>query len=357
MTATFDLEAHLARTCWHLLAHRSELAASGDFLRFDWPLGELALFNDEGEIIAFDNLCPHRGGRFFTEAGGSGRAICPYHGWAYRGGKVRPARAELFDACVVENARLNTFHTAWCGDFLFAGVEPATSLEIQLGAMAETLAAISRQISGRRDLNTFAFEASWRVAVENALESYHVPSVHGSTLAPLVLTDEAESFVGFNSDYRARVGSARTERGLKGLRRFFDIDFQFEGYMALHVFPFAMISSTFGYSYALQTFLPTAEAGRTHFTSRLFTARAAPGCEPIVDPLFESAAAMNRQVFEEDHAICRRVSPRYDLDAPDRIFGASEERARRFWLNLRDIAAKAAQPARPELKLAAGGER
>ena len=354
---TLNLERHLATAYWHLIAHRAELAAPGDYLRLDWPLGELVLFNDEGNIVAFDNICPHRGARLFVEDCGSGRAICPYHGWSLRGGKVRPARAELFEPAVLAGARLNAYRTQWCGDFLFVGVEPQAALDAQLGEMTATLEAISRQIAGRRDFNAFSFESSWRVAVENALESYHVASVHGATLASFAMTDEQDAFIGPNCSYQARIGAGRTERGLKALKRFFDIDFQVEGYLALHVFPFAMISSTFGYSYSLQTFLPSREAGRTHFASRLLASRTAPGCEPVAQPLFDSAAKMNRQIFEEDHAICRRVSPLYDLDAPDRIFGANEERAKRFWLTLRRInetQGAAAPSARPPLRVASG---
>ena len=67
----------LIRDYWHLVAHRSELANPGDFVRLDWAAGELVLHNDEGEIVAFDNLCPHRGGRFFTEDRGSARTSPP----------------------------------------------------------------------------------------------------------------------------------------------------------------------------------------------------------------------------------------------------------------------------------------
>ena len=39
---------------------------------------------------------------------------------------------------------------------------------------------------------------------------------------------------------------------------------------------------------------------------------------------------MNRQVFAEDHAICRRVDPGFPLDAPGRIPSASELKVGHF---------------------------
>ncbi len=329
----------LIRDYWHLVAHRSELAEPGDFVRLDWAAGEIVLHNDEGDIIAFDNLCPHRGGRFFVEDRGAGRAICPYHGWSVRGGEVRPARREQFSACDLEKAVLNRFRTQWCGDFLFVGVAPVMSLEDQLDAFMTPLADISGDIARPRDDYRIDFQANWRVAVENALEGYHVNSVHPSTLAPMAFREEADSFAGMNCAYHSRIGDGRTERGLQGLRRFFDVRAAFEGYAAYYLFPFGMLSSTFGYSYALQTYLPAAEPNRTWFSTRLFGARTVAGAEGVAETLLNAATPFNRQVFDEDHAICRRVSPLYDLDAEDRIFAACEPRVRHLAETLKGLGA------------------
>ena len=318
----------LIRDYWHLVAHRSELAQPGDFVRLDWAAGELVLHNDEGGIIAFDNVCPHRGGRYFTVDRGNARAICPYHGWSVRGGEVRVARREQFTACDLEKAVLNRFRTEWCGDFLFVGIAPVMSLEDQLGAFAAPLADIAGDIVAPRDIYQIDFQANWRVGVENALEGYHVNSVHPQTLAPMALCEDADSYAGLNSAYHARIGHARTARGLQGLRRFFDLRAGFDGYSAYYLFPFAMVSSTFGYSYSMQTYFPAAEPHRSRFCTRLFASRSAAGAEGVAETLLNAAAPFNRQVFDEDHEICRRVSHSYDMDGEGRIFGATEARVR-----------------------------
>ena len=322
---------------WHLVAHRSELADAGDYLRLDWPLGELVLFNDQGAVVAFDNLCPHRGARYFTEDAGNGRIACPYHGWAFRGGELRIPLKQTFDAAEIASARLNTYRTDWCGDFLFAALAPEQSLAEQLAEASEALAAISRQIAGRHDFNAFEWKSDWRVAVENALESYHVNPIHPDTLAPLGLIDDETTYPAANAIYTARIGDERTRKGLERMRRFFDIDHAYDGYWTIHVFPFAMVSSTFGYSYSLQTFFPARVAGRTWFTSRLLTSKTRPGAEGVLDAFFDSSARVNRQVFEEDHAICARVSPLYDMARPGRFFAQSEARVRRLWSVLDDL--------------------
>jgi phenylpropionate dioxygenase-like ring-hydroxylating dioxygenase large terminal subunit len=324
------LAAKLTRDYWHLVAHRSELAAPGDYVRLDWPLGELVLFNDNGDIVAFDNLCPHRGARYFVEDVGNGRIACPYHGWSFRDGTLRIPLRQTFDAEEIATARLNTYQTAWCGDFLFAGAAPVQDLTGQLGATGPTLETVSRQITARRDFNAFEWRSKWRVAVENALEGYHVNAIHPQTLAPLGLVDDETTFDGGGSTYTARIGDDRTRKGLDRMARFFDIDHAYDGYWTVHVFPFAMLSSTYGYSYSLQTFFPAPTADRTWFTSRLLTAKVRPGSESVLDGFFESTARVNRQVFEEDHAICSRVSPLFDMGKTGRFFAASELRVRRL---------------------------
>jgi phenylpropionate dioxygenase-like ring-hydroxylating dioxygenase large terminal subunit len=320
----------LIRDYWHLVAHRCELAQPGDYVRLDWPLGELVLFNDNDTVIAFDNLCPHRGARYFTEASGNGRIACPYHGWGFRDGELRIARRDMFDPAEIAGARLNAYQTAWCGDFLFAGLAPVQGLSDQLGSMAATLQAVSRQIAARRDFNAFAWQSDWRVAVENALEGYHVSAIHPETLGPMGLTDIDTVFENGSSTYTAHIGDERTRKGLERMKRFFEIDYAFDDYWTVHIFPFAMLSSTYGYSYSMQTFFPAAEAGRSWFTSRLLTARTKPGAAAVLDGFFESTAAMNRRVFEEDHAICARVSPLYDMAKPGRFFASSELRVRQM---------------------------
>jgi phenylpropionate dioxygenase-like ring-hydroxylating dioxygenase large terminal subunit len=331
MTMAPAVDSHLARTCWHLVAHKSELARDRDYVRLEWVLGELVLYNDKGDVIAFDNVCPHRGARFFQGESGNAPALCAYHGWSYRGGRLRVPRPETYRPCDLAAARLNRFQVAWCGDFLFAAVAPEADLPSQLGDLAPTLAAMSRDIDRRRDVHGYRYECPWRVAVENALEPDHVHMVHAETLGLLELDAGRNSFHGRNSVLRATIRNERMTKRLAKLRRFFDVPAAEDGYTALFVFPFVFLTTTFGYSYALQTFLPSRSGADTHFTTRLFSARlSSEAAEAITEPFFSSVASMNRTVFEEDHAICRRVDPSFPLDGPDRILSAGEQKVGHF---------------------------
>ncbi len=326
MTANSTLDRHLARTCWHLVAHRCELAADRDFARIQWPMGDLVLYNDKGSVIAFDNICPHRGARFFLESAGHAPALCAYHGWSYSGGKLRVPKPETYRPCDLAAARLHQYRIAWCGDFLFASVEPDSDLARQLGGTWPLLAGISGDIVSPHDLNTSRLDCRWQVAVENALEPDHVHMVHADTLGQLDLAHAKNRYFGRNSLLTAEIGNPRHVRALNAMARFFDIPHQHRGYFALHIFPFAFLTSTFGYTYALQTFMPGANSAETHLRSRMLTARTTVPAE-VTEQFFASAARVNRQVFAEDHDICRRIDPAFPLHATG-ILSETEEKIR-----------------------------
>ena len=319
-------ENRLFESYWHLVCHRRELQNPGDFVRFDTPGGEVVVFNDAGDLVSFDNRCPHRGARIYTEDFGNQAASCRYHGWTYlNGGIIIPDRSK-FNGCKVESAQLNAYRLDWCGDFVFLGVAPVNSLYDQLGSIAEILENISFNIDGRYDFNRYKFDCYWPLAVENALEPYHISMIHPKTLATLMLGDGQNIFDGSNSIWYSPIGNSKIRRQFSGLKRLFNIDYNHEGYMSIYMFPFTMISSTFGYSYSLQNFFPSKfENDGTNFTSRLLTSNAASSASSkILKPLFDSTLSINRKVFEEDHDICK-IMPRDSWSAEPLKFASDTE--------------------------------
>lgn len=302
-----ELSTKLFQNHWHLVCHRKELPADGDFVRFRTPIGDVVVFNDCGNYVAFDNRCAHRGTAIYLTDFGNQANTCSYHGWTFRAGKLIIPFVDQFRGCDISKADLRRYQLDWCGDFMFLGVSPRQSLRLQLDGVAEYIENISFNISGRIDFDAYEYECSWQVALENALEPYHISMVHPTTLATLKLQDGINTFHGANSVWQAPVGEPRVARHLKQLRGFFDIDYAFAGYMSIFMFPFSMISSTFGYSYSVQNFFPSrVRTDRTNFTSRLLVSNLRDEhARKIVWPFFESSAAVNRAVFEEDHAICK----------------------------------------------------
>ncbi|HEX4326342.1 MAG TPA: Rieske 2Fe-2S domain-containing protein [Burkholderiales bacterium] len=322
-------EERLFSDFWHLAAHRSELAQAGDFLKLSLLGQDLVLANDNGSILAFDNICPHRGARIVGADCGRAPLTCPYHGWTYAGGKFRIPGREQFDPAVLEQVRYRTYETAWCGDFVFVSPAPRQSLEQQLGGIAPLIENIGACIARRHDFHHFQFDCDWKVAIENALEPYHIDLIHRATLGKMRLPAPRTEYHGINSVAFFEVAEARTKASLERIGRYFDLPFQHAGYFALYLFPFAMISSTYGYSYSMQHFVPAPQE-KTNFYTRVLAARLKDeGGRDLEASLLASTVEMNRKVFQEDHEICQRVARVFPADT-GMIYGSAEQQIVHF---------------------------
>lgn len=344
-----SLGHHLWRSHWHLVAHRNELPAHGDFLRLNVLDQEVVVFNDAGTLVAFDNRCPHRGARMFLSDHGRQAATCGYHGWTYNHGTwLIPDRAQ-FKSCHIDKVDFRRWQIDWAGDFLFVSDQPSQSLSDQLGEVLPLLEDISFGVTGRHDWNAYRFECDWKIAMENALEPCHVPMVHPGSLGLLELQPGHNEFHGRNSVWYAPVGNPRMARSLARISELFALDFQYAGYMSIYIYPFTMLSSTYGLSYSLQHFLPSLQPESTHFYSRMLTMAVKPERDPeIVASFLASTAATNRRVFQEDHEVCKRVP--LDTWSPEPpVFAAdAEEKLIHFRAScrdtLRDLGSDTAQP-------------
>jgi phenylpropionate dioxygenase-like ring-hydroxylating dioxygenase large terminal subunit len=323
----------LRRRHWHLVTHRCQIEKPGDYLRLKWYGDEIVVFNDQGDILVFDNICPHRGARIFDGDEGNQILRCRYHGWAFRNGRFHVPFPNEFAPEDLARARFNTFKTAWCGGFLFASEDPRSTLDDQLGGIGPLLEGVSDSIATPHSLHTFTWESDWRIALENALEEYHtaVGLIHPGSFGRIKPADGSNEFFGKNSVYRCEFRATKTVHQLERLRRFFELKVQHPGYLSIYLFPFAMIGSTYGYSYAIQHFMPGRTSAECHFASRMFASKLRSSVNPeILTSFFESSAQLNRQVFDEDHAICRRVSGQSLTPPFTPILAKSEVKIRRF---------------------------
>jgi phenylpropionate dioxygenase-like ring-hydroxylating dioxygenase large terminal subunit len=317
---------------WHLICHRRELPEIGDFIKFKTPLGDIVIFNDDGELVAFDNQCPHRGALIYQQDHGNQANTCKYHGWSYKAGKVIIPKVNLFKECDIKNVNLNKFRIEWCGDFVFLGIKPKLDLYEQLSDVAEILENISFNIDKRLDFSAYDYQCYWPLALENALEPYHIDLIHPNTLATLRLEPGTNELSQWTSVWRAPVGDQRINKQLSGLSRFFTLDYQYEGYISIFIFPFTMLSSTYGYSYSLQNFFPNLHSNQiTNFTSRLLTSTVkSPAAGTVMQPFFDSSAQVNRKVFEEDHSVCKTIALGSWCMQPLRYPSAEEEKIDHF---------------------------
>ncbi len=174
----------ILRPSWQIVCHVNSIPSPGDFVTLDLGTDSVVAVRDsQGRIQAFHNVCRHRGARILDGEGHCPGAItCPYHGWSYR------LSGELMGMPVRES---------------FPGLDRArhglkpVRMTVQFGFVFVNLAGEPPpldQIWGRflDDFTTHRFETlqplgplyiehwdvDWKIAMDNYLESYHVPIGH-----------------------------------------------------------------------------------------------------------------------------------------------------------------------------------
>jgi phenylpropionate dioxygenase-like ring-hydroxylating dioxygenase large terminal subunit len=175
---------------WAGIGFAKDVPSVGDAMPIDFlgaPL--LALRNRDGRVQVFENVCRHRGMMLVKEKTRiSGRICCPYHSWCY------DLDGKLLSTPMVGGPGLN-WHpevergalgllrlrsAVWC-DVIFvnvSGTAPAFE-EVHADLMARLQQFDQRLYHGGAESSfSLGVTANWKLAVENYLESYHLPTVH-----------------------------------------------------------------------------------------------------------------------------------------------------------------------------------
>jgi phenylpropionate dioxygenase-like ring-hydroxylating dioxygenase large terminal subunit len=186
----------LFRPGWHCVASMAQLPRPGDFITLDLLGQPLIAWNVGGEAQVFLNVCAHRHCLLIhAPRGQSARLRCQYHGWEYNGdgstGHIPDARSfRPFDR---ENSRLSKVRTATCGELIFATLDDeAPPLCDYLGPFYDQCHDWFTAPFRWAGSWTMHYAANWKAAIENSIESYHVPCVHAKSFG--ILPPEEQSW-------------------------------------------------------------------------------------------------------------------------------------------------------------------
>lgn len=171
---------------WNFIGRVDRIPNPGDYFAFEFVGVPVVVVRDkQGLIRAFVNSCTHRGTKIMAGDGNCAALRCPYHSWTFAlDGRLMGA-PEMDDTVGFDKA---DYHLrpiridSWDG-FLFinfdADCQPLTDY---LGDLPARLAAynFADMVCVRR--KEYDLACNWKIYVENAMESYHVPTVHGGTL-------------------------------------------------------------------------------------------------------------------------------------------------------------------------------
>lgn len=169
---------------WQIVCHVNAIPRPGDFVTFDLGTnGMVAVRDTQGEIRAFHNVCRHRGARILDGVGHCPGAInCPYHGWSYRlNGELRAVtERDSFPGLERSEWGLKPVRSQVAFGFVFVCLEgEPPPVEEVWGELARELAPY--RIAEMQPLGPMYIEhwdCDWKIAMDNYLESYHVPIGH-----------------------------------------------------------------------------------------------------------------------------------------------------------------------------------
>ncbi len=186
---------------WVFAATEDALSSSGDQLPVrvgDQPV--LLMRNQSGELVALSNLCAHRGTLLVEERTNSPRIQCPYHAWTYDDtGRLIGVPYANADAMERSNHGLANYRIeSWHG-LVFVSlrqdVEPLATRFAVIESQA-THHGIDRLLHTSELESSETWECNWKIAITNAMESYHLFKVHPRTLEPFSPTSGAYYITG-----------------------------------------------------------------------------------------------------------------------------------------------------------------
>lgn len=170
---------------WQLLCHVSQLKEPGDYVTLDIGTESVVGLRDrDGVIRAFHNVCRHRGARLLDGTGNCpGPVTCPYHGWSYRhdGSLQGVAARDTFPGLERGEHSLLPVKIEIAFGFVFVAIagNPPMSVKDMWGELADDFIPYRFQdMVPLTPISTETWNVDWKIAMDNYLESYHVPIGH-----------------------------------------------------------------------------------------------------------------------------------------------------------------------------------
>jgi len=204
---------------WVFVCMAGELKEVGDYLAITLANEPIIILRDDNhELRALSNICRHRGTTILDEGFGKidKYITCPYHAWAYS--KEGTLEAIPYNKVIVVDRaehQLPSFSVAAWNGLVFVNLDRnARPLSERLAGIDQYLRLFKpetfHQVSpGGVEL----WQTNWKLAMENAMESYHLFKVHEATLETFSPTRDAYYIAG-SSEWTLTGGATQRQKGL-----------------------------------------------------------------------------------------------------------------------------------------------
>lgn len=180
--------------CWNFVGREDEIPDVGNYLVLDLAGQSVIVTRDrQRQLHAFINSCRHRGTRLL-DGRGSCRAIsCPYHAWTFAlSGELigTPGMEETRNFDRKDYGLIPVRLETWQGFIFINFDDQAESLLDYLGNFTETFGSynFADMVCVRR--KDYELDCNWKLYIENAMEDYHTPVVHRTSIGMQRTTQE-----------------------------------------------------------------------------------------------------------------------------------------------------------------------
>jgi len=175
----------ILKPSWQIACHVSQIRGAGDYVTFELGADSVIVLREgSGGIRALRNVCRHRGTRLLEGTGRChGRITCPYHGWTYRydGSLMATPARESFPALDLREHSLATVPVEVALGFVWVCLganPPPPPSEVWAPVLEELAPYRFEELVPTQPLYLDEWAVDWKIAMDNYLESYHVPIGH-----------------------------------------------------------------------------------------------------------------------------------------------------------------------------------
>jgi phenylpropionate dioxygenase-like ring-hydroxylating dioxygenase large terminal subunit len=175
----------ILRPSWQIACHVSQIPVAGDYLTFELGADSVIVLREPGGgVRALRNVCRHRGTRLLQGTGHChGRITCPYHGWTYRydGSLLATPARDSFPGLNLAEYGLDTVHLEVALGFVWvclSAAAPPPPSKLWAPMLEELAPYRLEELVPTQPMFYEEWDCNWKIAIDNYLESYHVPIGH-----------------------------------------------------------------------------------------------------------------------------------------------------------------------------------
>jgi choline monooxygenase len=309
-------EAHdlFART-WTCVGVGADIPEAGDIMPVAAAGTPIVLVRDKnGAVNAFHNVCSHRGVQL-VDAPGKRKPVlrCPYHSWTYGldGALTHTPMVDgpdKHECALIDKASLGLrpVRVSLWNDLVFVNLSgDAPSLADHMAPLDARWAAYDFSNMRHAANWELTLNANWKLAIENFLESYHLPWVHPSLNDRSPIDKHKLVFISDNhfgqitDQFAADKVDASPFTPFPGLTRAQELSGEYP-----IIFPNVMLGIQRDHFYCIITD-PLAH-DRTRERVHLYMVGDAPD-RPDYQPAFDTLIETWKEVFEEDIWVVERM--------------------------------------------------